>query len=158
MAFIATMVFSGCNSSPQSASKADKDDHAHEAGAHPEEGPHHGHLIELGQEEYHAELTHDDATKTVSIYLLDKEAKESVAIADVEIVLNIVVDSKPLQVKLAAAPQDGDAAGKSSRFSIVNEDVLEALEAPTTTGRLNVSIGGKSYVGKVEHHDHEKKK
>jgi hypothetical protein len=99
-------------------------------------------------------LTHDDATKTVAVYLLDKEAKAAVPIADSEIVLNLVVDGKPLQVKLAAAPQEGDPQGQASRFSVMDEMVLEALEAPKTTGRLNVSIGGKSYTGSIEHHEH----
>ena len=121
---------------------------------HHEHGPHGGHIIELGEEEYHAELAHDEAAKTVTIYLLDKTAKVAVPIADPEIVLNLVVDGQPLQVKLAAAPQEGDPAGHSSRFSLADEKVLEALEAPKTTGRLNVTIGGKSYTGAVEHHEH----
>lgn len=129
----------------------------HGAEGHPEEGPHQGHLIELGEEEYHAELAHDEATKTVTIYLLDKTAKVAVPIADPEIVLNLVVDGQPLQAKLIAAPQEGDPAGQSSRFSLTDEKVLEALEAPKTTGRLNLSIGGKPYIGAVEHHDHEEK-
>jgi hypothetical protein len=66
-----------------------------------------------------------------------------------------VVDGKPEQVKLTAEPQPGDPAGQSSCFSIVDERILEALEAPKTTGRLNVSINGKSYVGSVEHEEHD---
>ena len=131
------------------------DGHDHGAGAHPEEGPHHGHLIELGKEEYHAELTHDDASKTVAIYLLDSAAKSAVPIADPEILLNLLVDGKPHQVKLVAEPQAGDPAGQSSKFSIVDEAVVESLEAPKTTGRLNVTINGKPYTGNVEHHNHD---
>lgn len=131
--------------------KGDGDSAEH---AHAEEGPHHGHLIELGKEEYHAELTHDESSKTVTVYLLDGAAKEAVAIADPTITLNLVVDGKPQQAKLAAAPQESDAAGESSRFTITDEAVLEALEAPKTTGRLNVTIKGKAYVGNVEHHEH----
>ena len=33
---------------------------------------------------------------------------------------------------------------------------MEALEAEKTTGRLSVTIKGKSYTGNVEHHDHDK--
>lgn len=153
----------GCNRGSAPGPAADDghtehDGHDHgekgEAHAHPSEGPHHGHLIELGEEEFHAELTHDDATKSVTVYLLDKEAKAPVAIADAEIVLNLVADGQPTQVKLAAAPQDGDPEGQSSRFSITDDKVLEALEAPKTTGRLNVTINGKAYSGTVEHHEH----
>ena len=134
------------------------DPHKHGAADHPEEGPHKGHLIELGKEEYHAEVTHDEATKTVTIYLLDGAAKKAVPIPAKEIVLNLVVNGKPTQAKLAATPLEGEPAGQSSRFSIVDEAVLEALEAPKTTGKLNVTIAGKPFVGNVEHHEHEDKK
>ncbi len=162
MAFTAALAFAGCGtgSPPAPPSGAtvqhkDGDGHGHATEHdHPSEGPHHGHLIELGEEEYHAELTHDDATKTVTVYLLDKAAKAPVGIADAEIVLNLVVDGQPLQAKLAAAPQAGDPAGQASRFSVTDEKVLEALEATKTTGRLNVTIAGKAYTGSVEHHEH----
>ena len=140
-------------SPPAGSGHKEGDGHDHAAG-HAEEGPHHGHLIELGEEEYHAELAHDDATKTVTVYLLDKEAKAPVAISDPEIVLNFVVDGKPLQAKLTANPQDGDPEGQASRFTITDETVLEAHDAPKTTGRLNVTINGKQYSGTVEPHEH----
>jgi hypothetical protein len=124
---------------------------------HPSEGPHGGHLIELGAEEYHAELVHDDATKTVTVYLLDSKATQPVGIAETELTLNLVVDGKPQQVKLAAAPQPGDTEGNASRFSVVDEKVLEALDAPKTTGRLNVTIAGKSYTGEIAHEAHDHK-
>ena len=54
----------------------------------------------------------------------------------------------------------GDPEGQASKFTIVDEKILEALEAPKTTGRLNVTIAGKSYSGTVDHeghHGHDKK-
>lgn len=157
---LATFVgLGGCGSSKPGADEASErelqegKDHAHED-EHPHEGPHHGHLIELGDEEYHAELTHDETTKTVAVYLLDKKATSAVSIEDAEITLNLVIDGAPTPVKLAADPQDGDPEGQSSRFSIVDESVLEALEAESTAGRLNVTIDGKPYIGKIEHHEH----
>lgn len=166
-AVCAALAFAGCGKSPPSnvlpaeTGHTEGDGHAPgeaghaEAGhAHPTEGPHHGHLIELGEEEYHAELAHDEATKTVTIYLLDKEAKAPVGIADAEIMLNLVVDGQPMQAALTAAPQSGDEAGMASAFSKADEALLEALEAEKTTGQVNVTINGKEYVGKVEHHEH----
>lgn len=137
--------------SPPPVAHDDADGHEH---SHPTEGPHHGHLIELGKEEYHAELTHDDEAEKVTVYLLDKLAVSPVTSAEAEIALNLVVDNKPLQAKLAAEPQAGDAEGQSSRFSLVDKAVVEALEAPTSTGRLTVTIGGKSFSGKVVHQEH----
>jgi hypothetical protein len=153
----AALLLTGCKTSTPPAELGTApagDGHAHGTAGHAEEGPHHGHLIELGEEEYHAELTHDDATKTITVYLLDTQGKAPVTISDSEIALNLVADGQPTQVKLAAAPQEGDAAGQSSRFSITDEKVLETLEAPKTTGRLNVTINGKTYSGTIEHHEH----
>ncbi|WP_425617629.1 hypothetical protein NA78x_001310 [Anatilimnocola sp. NA78] len=135
------------NASPPKAAEAGHEDHA-------EEGPHHGHLIELAQGEYHAELTHDDATKTITVYLLGPDAKAPVVIAEPEITLNLKTATEPVQAKLAAASQEGEAAGTSSRFTLVDEKVLELLEAPKTSTRLNVTIDGKVYSGTLEHQDH----
>jgi hypothetical protein len=168
----AIVVWVGCdNATNKAGSKPTAGEAAHQQGdghapgekshaesGHSEEGPHHGHLIELGQDEYHAELTHDDATSMVSVYLLDSSAQGAVPIAETEIVLNLVVNGVPQQAKLAAAPQKGDPAGQSSRFSAIDEKLLAALEAPKTTGRLNVTIEGKAYTGQVEHHEHDEHK
>jgi len=162
LAFPAVLLFVmftlGCggNSTPNPATKTDGPKvHQEEEHAHPEEGPHHGHLIELGQEEYHAELVHNDASKTVTIYVLDSSAQAAVAIEEPEVKLNLVVDGQPQQFTLPAAPQSTDAAGKSSLFSLQDEALLAALESPKATGRLNITIAGKSYSGVIDHHDHE---
>lgn len=150
----------GCGSSapPKTAEKSPEGhDHAEGEHAHPSEGPHHGHLIELGNEEYHAELTHDDATHTVTIYVLDSAAKKAVPIDAKEVLINLIVEGKPEQFHLVAAPQEGDAVEMSSRFSLADEKLHEALEAKTTTGRLNLTIEGKPYSGNVVHHEHDHK-
>ena len=152
----ATFAFAGCykeagKPNPQEAAALRP-----EAG-HAEEGPHQGSLIELGKEEYHAELVHDDAAHKVTIYLLDGAAQKPVGSADKELVVNLVVAGKPQQFKLPAAPQDGDAAGQASRFEVVDEAFCEALDAEKTTGRVNVTIAGKTFSGDVAHggHDHD---
>lgn len=126
----------------------------HDHGEHASEGPHHGHLIELGKEEYHAELVHDEATKRVTIYLLDGSAKASVAIPDQEVVVNLAVNGKLAQYKLPAAPETTDPQGQCSRFSLVSAELLEALESPKTSGRLNVTIKNQPFSGAIEHEAH----
>jgi hypothetical protein len=155
IALFAVFALTGCGHAPQQPAAEKTSEHEH---PHAEKGPHQGLLIELGAGEYHAELAHDDTTKTVTAYLLDKEAKIPVPIPATEIVLNLVTDGQPLQAKLAAAPQEGDPPGQASRFSIIDEIVLEAHDAPKTTGRLNVTINGKTYSGLLEnsgHHAHK---
>lgn len=147
---------SGCTGKPADAPpKAGESHHDH-----PSEGPHHGQLIEFPGEKHHGELTHDDKTHTVTIYLLGPDAKSAAFSSEPEITLNLVIDGIPQQAKLAAAPQDGESAEKCSRYTLVDEKVLEALEDPKTTIRLRVTIEGQEYdeAVKLEHgHDHDHK-
>ena len=126
---------------------------------HPEHGPHHGALVELGDEEYHAELLHDDDTDTVTIYILDGSAKHQVPIEAKDVALNAKLDGKPVQFKLPALPDRFDPAGKSSRFAGKGHELCEVLDSEKADVRLRVTIAGKSYTGKVEHHhDHPAEK
>lgn len=150
----------GCYKSNDQAGKpegsAKKPAHSHGGHDHPSEGPHKGALIELGNEEYHAELLHDDAAHKVTIYLLDGAAKGKATSSEAKLSLNFVVDGKPQQFSLAAAPQTDDTAGTSSKFEVVDEALCTALDAPKNQGRLNVTIGGKQYTGTIaaDAHDH----
>src|SRR6476620_7341258 len=92
----------GCNKANNSgAGKPGETAHDHEHD-HVHNGPHHGHLMELGEEEYHAEWTHDESGK-VTFYILDSEAKKEVPIAADEITIDVKIgDNAPKQYKLAA--------------------------------------------------------
>ena len=160
--------------------QSDQDPHA--GHAHPTHGPHGGDLIELGNEEYHAELVHpqghdDDAHHDdvpegshdkddahdhaahdhagITIYVLDGAAKNAVAIEAAEITLNLTHDGKPEQFTLAASPDANDPEGRSSRFTSADKDLLEHFhEAEHVEGALVLSIKAKSYRGKLSHkHD-----
>ena len=135
---------------PASAT-AEKPVHAH---VHPAEGPHQGSLIELGREDYHAELVHDPATHTMTIYLLDAAAKNAVTIPAKQLSLNLLVAGKPQQYQLTAQPQPTDQEGMCSAFSSASETMCKALDAKGTTGRLNVPIGGKVFSGRIDAHTH----
>jgi hypothetical protein len=124
--------------------------------AHPSEGPHHGSLVELGKEEFHAELVHD--SKSVTIYILDSDAKAAVPIDSPELVINIVHDGKPEQFKLTAVPDDGDPSGRSSRFVSNDTELASHVDDEKALPKLSVSINGKPYRGVISHnhsgHDH----
>lgn len=143
----------GCEShtpAPSNEKVPPKEDAANHG--HGSTGPHGGTLIELGDEEYHAEFVQDEKTCDVTICILDGAAKNAVAIEATELTINLKQDGKPAQYKLAAAPQAGETDGKSSRFvSKENHDLCEAIEAKDSDARLSVSIAGKSYSGKIEH-------
>jgi len=153
--FSGALLCFGCTNNPSAHSDAHTDHDDHHAHAHPSTGPHDGHLIELGKEEYHAELIHDDASKSVTIYLLDGKVQQTISTDAPELMLNLVINEKPLQFKLTPSPGDLDAEGKASRFASCDEQLLAALESENTSGRLNITINGKPYSGDVEHHGHE---
>ena len=151
----------GKGSPPPSASEAGHDDHAghdhgdHAGDGHPTKGPHGGHLIELGNEEYHMELLHDEKTHTVTVHLLDGPAKQAVAIPLAEITLQLLRDGQFVKYALKAVQGPGDAAGAASRFEIVDVALCDALShGKETSGRLQVTIDGKPYTGTIEHTSH----
>ncbi|QDT66799.1 hypothetical protein [Calycomorphotria hydatis] len=132
------------------------DGHEHDEHAHPDEGPHHGDLIELGNEEFHAEIIHDDDAGTVTIYVLNSVATEQVPIDATEITINAKHDGKPEQFTLAASPDANDPQGKSSRFVSNDEELMHHLDEEGAVPRLVVTINGKSYRGTITHdHDHK---
>jgi hypothetical protein len=125
---------------------------------HPEIGPHKGELIELGDEEYHAEFVHDEDKNTVTVFILDAAAKESVPIEAKEVVINLKQKGKPRQFKIKALPHASDPKGLCSRFAAMDKDLCEQLEVESAAPRIQVTIKGKAYSGKIaHHHDHEKK-
>lgn len=152
----------GHDHSGEEAGHFEGDGHDHgdaAAGAHPTEGPHGGHLIELGNEEFHAELLHDEASHTVSVHILDSAGKTPVTIDSPQITLQLFIDGQFATHALNSAP--GQAAGAASHFQTVSESLCDSLcHDEEVRGRLQVSIGGKPFTGTIEHsshgeHDHE---
>jgi hypothetical protein len=120
---------------------------------HSQEGPHGGHLIVLGEEEYHVELLHDEATHTVTIHILDATGKENVAIDQTGIVLHVFQGGEFVTHTLAAVGGEDT----SSEFSIADEKLCDLLlHSEELKGRVNVTVDGKDYVGMIDHtgHDH----
>ncbi len=147
----------GCSrpaAEPASAPADQAAAHGDQEHGHAEEGPHHGHLIVLGNEEYHAELVHDDSTKTVTIYLLDSAAKNNAPTSASEIRINLIVSESPKQFVLPAAPQENDPAGQSSRFELADATLCDGFDAEGATCRLSVEIDGKPYAGTLDLHEH----
>ena len=126
--------------------------------AHPEKGPHGGPLLELGEEEYHVEVMLDEKTDTLTLYVLDGEAKAAVAIDAKEALINLKHDGKAEQFKLKAAPLKSDAKGMASCFKLKSEELMEDLHHKNANPRLTLKIKGKSYTAKLalkDDHDHK---
>lgn len=124
--------------------------HAHEHA----QGPHGGELIELGNEEYHAELVLDAKTHALRIYLLGPDAKTAATTAAEQVTLNVEGGS-PLVLKPAADQE----AGKAATFELVDEKAVHALaDAGFIHGGLQVKIGDKAFSAPIDIHfdgDHD---
>jgi len=146
---------SGCTSSTDtkggSRPNPESDEHAH---VH--HGPHNGHLMEIGEEEYHAEWTDDESGK-VTFYFLDSEAKKEVSVEGEELTIEAKIANKePMLYKLAAvAPKDG----KATTFEVVDKNlqgVIDSLSGGVTATFPKLIIGGKTFENlKIEEHKHE---
>jgi len=97
---------------------------------------------------------HDDTTDTVTIYILDAAAAKAVPITAKQLTLNVRAAGTAQQFPLAAQPQAADPAGSSSAFAATGKQLCKLLDAKGSSGRLNVEIAGKRYVGRVESHSH----
>lgn len=130
---------------------ADNHDHSHEHGT---EGPHGGHLIELGRNhKFHAELVENDSTETVTIYILDTHMEE-LTIDQPSISLSLTADGTSNTFELPAVKSNG--ATGSSRFETSDKALFQVLEQHgDVTGKLRVTIDGTPYVGTLDHHEHD---
>lgn len=148
------MLLLGCGgptdtSHSTSESPTPVDDHA-AAHDHATLGPHGGHVIVLGEEEYHAELTHDEASHTVAVYLLDSTAKEAVSGGPSEVTLQVFKDGEFADHVLKSSDEEG-------MFAVVDEALCDfLLHSEEVKGRIHAEIAGKQFVGMVEvtAHDH----
>lgn len=117
---------------------------------HPTEGLHHGLLVELGDHEYHAEITHSDETGIVTVYILDASVKKQVPIDATEVIINVKLHGKPKQFKLPALPDKNDPQGKSSRFQLKDKELVEAHDAKGAEAKLVVNFTGGSFNVPIE--------
>ena len=122
---------------------------------HAAESPHGGRLIELGSHhKFHAELVENDDTETLTVYILDAHLQE-LAIEQPAVTLSLAGDGSPKSFELAAVAQDGGP--RSSRFESSDAGLFQKFKQDRDVkGKLRVTIEGTPYVGKIEHHDHEK--
>lgn len=119
--------------------------------AHPENGPHGGELVELGNEAYHIEMVHEDSG--ANFYVLDGSAMTPVAIAATNLVLSLKLKGEQQSFELLAVPEATDQPGKASRFQSDDHVLTTWLEAEAE-GVIVVQIDGRSFTGKIAHHDH----
>jgi hypothetical protein len=118
-----------------------------------EHGPHSGHLVELGEEEHHAEVVFDAKSAKLTIYILDSTAKKAEPIDAKDVALKLTIDGKSAGFKLPAVPDAGDPQGKSSRFELGGDPDIKAhiKDEEDLKGAVSVTIANKSFTGDIKH-------
>lgn len=156
----AGMWLTGCNGSTTPGGGAGGGGTGGAVEPHTHAGPHKGHVMVVGKEEYHAEWTHDAQGK-VTFYILDAAAEKEVPIAAEEITIDAKIgNNPPVTYKLTAVnPQDG----KTAAFELVDanlESVLGQVKSAGVTCTLHVNINGKQFDEEIKEelhtdgHDH----
>jgi hypothetical protein len=141
---------SGATTAPHSHSHdhGHSHDHAH---AH---GPNGGHLLELGAEDYHAELTYDESNHRVGIHMLGGDATTAAPIDTAFVEIFTSVDGDTTKYSLPAVPQTGEQAGKSSYFELESEPLGTIVSGQSPAAdikvRLNLLIDGLPYAGTID--------
>lgn len=163
----AIVAFAGCTGKPANKQTAGTDAHGHDGHGHDHAalGPHDGHILELGAEDYHAELTHDDDAHRIGVYILGGDAKTLKPIKAETVTINVAIDGKPAQYELKAAAPAGEPEGSSSYFELIHEPLCQLvagkLESKDAKAELRVTIDGTPHTAKIDvephdhhHHDH----
>ncbi len=130
-------------------------DDAHAGHDHHAHGPHGGSIVELGTHDIHAEAVLDEDESRLDIYILGSDAKTAEAIDATSLTLSFKHGDESEDFELAAAPQEGDAEGTASKYSITSEDLSQELHHHKEGAALQFMADGIAYTGTVVHdHDH----
>ena len=126
------------------------DDHSVAGHAHGP-GPHDGTIADWGGGKFHVEFTVDHDKQEATVYILGGDEKTPTPIDAAEVTLTI--NEPSFTAALKATPQDGDPAGKTSRF-VGNHESLGVVRE--YEGSMSGVVDGTPYSGnfKEEAHDH----
>jgi hypothetical protein len=127
--------------------------HGHDAHSHDDVGPHGGVLFELGKEQYHAELVLNEERNQVTVVLLDAAAKQSIAIEEPHLLVNVRGSDAPRQYKLSPIYGEGQTTGPTAMYAAVGKPLMDDLHSHIAVAKLAVRIAGKPYSTSL-HHDH----
>lgn len=110
---------------------------------HAEVGPHGGPLADWGDGAFHLEVVPDRDAGAVTVYVLDRWAKKPKPINAGALTLTLKSDPETV-VRLEPAPDAGDPAGRSSRFTGRHPALTPEAKL---SGTVSGTAGGKSYSG-----------
>ena len=139
----------GCSEKPAPApatapAPASAGGHSHGA------GPHGGAVADWGGGAYHVEFTVDHDKKEATVFVLGSDGHTTKPIKADKITLSI--DDPAFQVDLAAQPQEGEAAGESSRFVGQHDNLGIVREF---SGSITGELDGTPYAADFAEEAHE---
>jgi hypothetical protein len=151
--FLAGLVGCGQSKTPRAGGAAASRPHSHSHG-HTHSGIHGGQVIELDTEQHHAEITHDEATQKVGVYMLDAEASATTPIEAASVIIEVSAAGEQTQYTLPAVAQPGEEGGKSSYFELVSEPLQTIVSghapSPRKQAIVKISTAGKTYEGEID--------
>ena len=154
---LAAFVMVGCNSDSETDNQKPAEPADPHAGHdHSSLGPHGGHILELGNEDYHAEWRFDNDSGKVTIYLLDSAVKKAVTTTATSISVQVKHGDNVSDYELPAINQSEDDPPTTSEFELVDTVMLELLKGVGhgIDASLKVVIGDKEYTGAFGHLPH----
>lgn len=116
-------------------------------------GPNEGHVVVLGDEEYHLEWLHDDDAGKVTAILLDGEIKEEVTTTAEVVTVEVTIgDAEPLKYDLLAVNRSDEEPPRASRFELTEPALITALKiGEGVKVVLHVQVDDQTYSVPVEH-------
>ena len=114
-------------------------------------------MLELGEEDYHAEWRFNNDSGKVTVYLLDAEAKKAVTTTATAISVQVTNgDDVVNDYELPAINQSDEDPPTTSEFELVDTVMLELLKGVGhgINATLKVTIGDKEYSGAFGHLPH----
>lgn len=108
------------------------------AHAHEHRAPHHGALVELGQEAAHLELVLDAKAGVLTAYVLDGEAEQAVRTAAHRLLLTIHRPKLELELAAVANPLTGETVGDTSEFRVQSKHLEGVSRFEGVIPRLTV--------------------
>lgn len=116
-------------------------------------GPHEGAVADWGGGKFHVEFTVDHDKQEATVYVLGDDEKTATPIKAATILLNI--NDPKFQVELAAAPLEGEADGKASRFVGKHKNLGIVKEY---AGTISGEVDGTPYAGDFKEEPHAEPK
>jgi hypothetical protein len=154
------LVLAGCTDSNSEFTEVSHDEPEighddHSGHGHGDHGPNGGEIVEVGNEEFHAEVVVDEDTHRIDVFVLGSDAKTAKPIDATEISLSFKHGDEVEEFKLTAAALDGEAEGQSSKFTLTSEELFEELHEHSEGATLSFAAGEESLSGTVTHsHEH----